>query len=400
MGVLTVGESLHSGLGPSSSERWLNCPGSVGLSEGLPDRTSSYSLEGTAAHFLAEEWRRSGLFAKDYVDCEIHIADRKGGHETIPVTQEMIDAVQSYLDYCDQFPGEVFTEVMVSYDAWVEGGFGTADDIRIADKICTVTDLKYGKGVQVYAEENSQLKLYALGVFQEYGHLYDIDKFQLNVCQPRLDHVDEWVITIEDLLTWAEDVVKPGAERVKEENAAIRAGKWCQFCRAKEGCKVRAEAVFLDTIEDFDNLDDVPEGVISTPAAFMTNVEVAQVLPRIDEIRSWCNDLEAYAMSEVQAGNKVGDYKLVEGRSNRAWKGEDDEIVKRLKANRMKVSQIFTKKLISPTQAEKILGKKHPLMAELVHKPPGKPKLAPGNDKRPAIVIDASEEFDNLDSEE
>lgn len=388
-----MSEVLHSPLGPSAAERWLNCPGSVLLTKDIPDHSSEFAIEGTAAHTLSEWCRNEQMPAKHYKGMEIDVATQDGIRK-IKIDPEMINKVQEFLDYVGQFGGEAFYELKAIYDHWVPGGFGTSDDVRIADNLCIVTDLKYGKGVPVYAADNPQTKLYALGTYQQLRHLYDFDKFQLNIHQPRLDHVDEWEISLKDLLVWAEDVVKPTAAIAMQPGAPIVPGAWCQFCKIKTTCKVRAEAVLETVVEDFKNLDAL-DGSEVLQSAVLTNEQMSFILPKLAMITTWCSDLENRAVGELLQGHQVGDYKLVEGRSNRAWR-DASSAEAALRGSKLKVAEIFKSTLISPTEAEKLLGKKHPIIINQVIKPRGKPKLAPGSDPRPAMVISAEDEFADL----
>lgn len=380
----------HSRLGPSSSERWLNCLGSVLYTKDMPDKSSIYAAEGTAAHELSEWVREQGKLAKKFIGQVIEVEEWE-----FEVTQEMADAVQSFVDYCEELEGDGFYEERVHYTAWVPDGWGTADDIRIEDGgTCHVTDLKYGKGVQVWAKDNPQLRLYALGVFQDYGHLYDIKDFHLTIHQPRLGHVDEVSITVKELLLWARDIVAEAAVEALKPGAPFVAGDWCGFCPGKFECEARSQQMMETHLADFEDLE----------AEEMPNFKVGQILDKISAIRKWLNDIEERGMSEVQKGHPVtgkdGDYKLVEGRSNRCWKDQEVAEARLRKISKLKVSDIFAKpKLLGPSPIEKLLGKKHPLLKELVEKPPGKPVLVSASDPRKTLQVKAEDEFEDLDND-
>ena len=169
---------VHSDVGPSSGERWINCPGSVAATQGMPDTTSEFAAEGTFAHYITELARNEHNDANYY-----HGFTSEDGKWICD--KEMVGAVQDFLDYVEQWDGDTFIEQRVSYAAWVDNGFGTSDHIcvNVTKKHCLVADFKYGKGIQIFAEENTQGKLYALGVFEDYGHLYDIDDFTIVISQ-------------------------------------------------------------------------------------------------------------------------------------------------------------------------------------------------------------------------
>jgi hypothetical protein len=376
----------------------------------MPDKPSQYAVEGTAAHTVSEWAREEGRNAEEYIGREVEVHCSDGSKVIVPVDQEMADAVNAFVEYTDALPGVMLCEERVSYTGWVPKGFGTADDIRLAEPVTTITDLKYGKGVQKWAKDNTQLMFYALGVYQDWGHLYNIDKFHLVIFQPRLNHVDEWEIDLEDLLVWANTVAKPQAEEALTPGAGVfQAGDHCQFCRARQQCRHRAkyihDVIYSSEFEDLDKEEPVMKDVHD-----LTLEEIGLLLPMIDAGKTWFSDLEARAYAEIGKGHKIphptmGDWKLVEGRSNRCLAVPEDEAAALLELEGCTEDQLYTKKLIGIPGMEKLLGKKHPLLAgdeeagitSLVKKPRGAPKLVPGTDKRPSMEIHAEDEFGNLD---
>lgn len=404
-----IPEGEHSPLGPSASERWLVCTASVLATMDLPDKTSDYAIEGTAAHTVSEWAREEGINAEEYIGREVDVHCADGSVVTLVVDQEMADGVNAFVEYTDALPGEMLCEERVTYDGWVPKGFGTADDIRLGSPVVYITDFKYGKGVQKWAEQNTQLMLYALGVWQDYGWMYDIEEFQLAIFQPRLNHVDEWTISVEELLVWANTVAKPQAEEALTPGAGVwQAGDHCQFCRMKTTCKARAKYVHEVVYgNDFDELG--PELPAPRDVANLTLEEIGLLLPMVDTIKSFATDLEAHALAEIGKGHKIphpvtGDYKLVEGRSNRCFALPEEELVPLLKKEELSDDDIYKKTLVGVPAIEKLLGKKHALIAgdpdkgvySIITKPPGKPKLVPGTDPRPSMEINAEEEFDDV----
>ena len=205
--------------------------------------------------------------------------------------------------------------------------------------------------------------------------------------------------------------MKPTAEIVMQPGGAFKAGPWCQFCRGKLMCRTRAKSVFEAAVGDFEELDEETP-VETIDHNLLTLEDLGLMLPFVPTIASFCSDLESRAISEIGKGNTVphpvlGDFKMVEGRSNRKWRniaeeGEDNEeaIVKELRKRKLKVAEIYSKKLKGPPAIEKIVGRKDPIMKDLVEKPPGKPKLVPGTDKRPALAFHGEEEFEELPEED
>ena len=380
-------EAAHSPLGPSSGDRWINCPGSVNATRGIKDESSEFAAEGNFAHDIAEMARKKDVLATTFIGYKATVA----GFE-FECDKEMADHVQYFIEYVNQFEcDENLNESRVRYDAWVEDGFGTLDAALLDDGLSIVVDLKYGKGIKVFAEDNTQLKLYALGIYQDYSELYDIQRFRLCIVQPRLDHIDEWEISVEELLVWADEVVEPKADEALTDTAEFKAGSWCQWCKIKASCKTRADAMKASLFDEIDEVRDPNEIPMS---------ELGDLLDRVSEIRSWCNDVWNLGEKHVLAGEEVigGDgkpYKMVAGRGSRRW---IDPVAaeKSLRNYKVKVSDIYPRKMCTPPAIEKIIGKDHPVLKKHVHKKPGKPALVPGSDPREAFKT-AVDEMDDLD---
>ena len=201
------GQPAHAKLSPSSAHRWLHCPGSVTLEADLVDEGSEFAREGTAAHTLAEMALADGFNIRELIGTQV---------EGVDVTADMVGHVEDYVDYvrnveASTHGARLLVEQRVEFTAWVPDGFGTSDAIVVGDGLCHVIDLKFGQGVKVNAHRNEQAMMYALGVWQTYGALYEIDTFVLHIHQPRLDHVSEFTITVDDLLAWANQTVAPAA---------------------------------------------------------------------------------------------------------------------------------------------------------------------------------------------
>lgn len=386
-------EAAHSPLGPSSAERWMVCPASVEATKGIPDTDSEYSLEGSAAHELAEACRDLDIKTDDYPEDTILVKHCDGEMKPRPVTMEMRGHVQTFIDKVNSLEGDDLNEMRVRYDKYVPGGYGTLDAAKLKPRHASIIDLKYGKGVQKYAENNPQLLLYALGICLEFDWLYDFDTFDLIIIQPRLDHEDVWTIGKDYLLAWAKKTLVPAYKATLDPKAKFVPGETqCKFCKIKGTCKARASSVFAAVVDQFDTIDDAvgKTEAAAARAPTLTNEELAKCLEAVPNVKAWLKAIESKAVAEVAAGRAVGSFKLVEGRSNRAWAGDEGSAAFALMTAGMKESEMWEKKLISPAAAEKILGKKHELFGEesgMVAKPKGKPTLAPGSDKRPAINV-------------
>ncbi len=377
--------TAHSILGPSAAERWLNCPGSVTAIKGIPEEPSRYAAEGTVAHQVAQNCREQRRAPGSWVGRELTVDGF-----TIEVTDEMVRAVESFLEYTDDLEGLPISESLIRYEGWVPDGFGTLDFAAIGET-CHIVDFKYGKGVQVYAAGNPQLKLYALGVHESYGWLQPIHQFRLHIVQPRLDFIDSWEISSTDLLRWATEEARPKALSALSGNAPLAAGDWCRFCPIRATCRVRAQTVFETAIEDFSEIGEGETKVV----ARLTNAEIAKALRQIGNIKRWCSDLQHHALAAKARGEQIGDWKVVAGRGLRVWDGPESLISEKLLDRGLASGVIYAPpELLSPAQMEKKIGKNK--IADLITKRPGPPTLAPGDDPRPEIAL-ADTEFNDVE---
>lgn len=236
----------HAKFSASGSSKWFLCAGSLNAEEGIPNNTSPYAQEGTAAHELAELCLTQGGNCFDWVD--VRLPDTNA----ITVTNEMASYVQQYVDFVKSKKGEVLIEVQVDFSHIAPEGFGTCDSLVFAGDALHVIDLKYGKGVRVSAEENTQGILYALGAVNDYGAIYAFKTVTITIVQPRLDHVSEWTISVDELNAWGERL-KQAAEYALLPDASRTAGeKQCQFCRAKSSCEIAFKKPAKYKVEEID----------------------------------------------------------------------------------------------------------------------------------------------------
>lgn len=372
----------HALLSASAAERWLNCTPSARLTEKFEDTGSVYAAEGTLAHSLGELELRYQL---KQITKNTYSKELKKIQENELYNEDMPDQVEKYTTFVFERLAEaksrtpdalIFLEQKLDFSKYVPEGFGTGDCIIIADGTMEVIDLKYGKGVEVSAENNPQMKLYALGAIEEYGFIYDIDLVRMTIVQPRLDNISTWEISVKALLEWAYGELMIKAKEAYEGTGELIAGDWCKFCKVKATCKARAEAI-LNIAEKFELKDP---NLLSTE-------EIAEVLHKAEEIQAWAKDLQEYALEQALNNNvKYPGWKLVEGRSNRKYIDED-QVADVLKKKGWDEEEIFIKKLKGITDMEKLLGKKTfvALLQNYIIKPPGRPTLVVESDKRPEL---------------
>ena len=380
----------HAKLSPSAAERWINCPGSIRLSEQCPPAPSSeYADEGTAAHRLAELKVECGLVPigdpKLTQDFEQARASQYYCGEMEEATEFYADQVQEiYAKALQEDPAaELMVEQHFSLEDWIPGGFGTSDAVVIGGDVIEVIDLKYGKGVKVDAVGNPQLRLYGLGAAMLFGDIYDLNTVRMTIIQPRLDHISTEEMPILDLFKWAETVVKPAAQQAAGDNAPTESGDWCRWCPAKAVCRTRAEKQLELAAYDFQKPD------------LLTVDEIGDILARADELQKWAADVQAYALEQALAGEHFDGWKLVEGRSVRKY-ADDLKVAEALQAAGWPEAALYERKLYGITAMEKIVGKKKltEVLGDLIITPAGKPVLVPESDKREAINTTESAKAD------
>lgn len=371
--------NAHALLSASSSHRWLNCPPSARLSENYEDKSSGFAAEGTDAHELCEYKLKKALGQR-----------AKNPTENLTwYNEEMEECASGYAEYVMELIAQakkncadpvVLIEQRLDYSKYVTDGFGTGDCVIIADGTLNIVDYKHGKGVEVSALDNPQMKLYALGALEIFDSIYDIENITMTIYQPRIANISTCSIPRDELIDWAENVLKPTAELAFNGKGEFRCGDWCRFCRARAQCRERVNANLELAKYDF------------TEPPLLSDNEVEEILDKIDRLVSWANDIKEYALKAALNGKQWENRKLVEGRSVRKY---TDEAMAAL-AVKNAGYEPYEKKLLGITEMQKMLGKEqfNKILGDFVEKPKGKPTLVPMSDKRKAINTAASD-FEN-----
>jgi len=371
---------LHAKLSASGSHRWLNCPGSVKAEEGFSDKGSSFAFEGTCAHELADIVLSNGGYCSDWIGKQLI------ENNTFTVDHEMADYVQIYVDYVRSISGSHFYEQRVDFSQWVPEGFGTSDAIVIDNETLHVIDLKYGKGVRVDADNNTQGMLYALGALSDFGMLCDLKTIKISIVQPRLDHISEWELSIDDLYKFGEFASERAELALSGDGHREPGEKQCAFCKAKAVCPALKKFTENLILCEFDDVS------LESPTA-LNNQQLRQIMDAKKLVIGWFDAVENHVLSIVESGEPFEGYKLVAGRSLRQW--IDEKEVETFLSSELGEAA-FSKKLLSVAQAEKVFGKKRATELEtFICKPEGKPTLVPESDKRPAINV-STNDFDML----
>ena len=228
----------HAVLSASGSHRWLNCTPSARLELEFENTGSEAAKEGTAAHALCEHKLKRALHMRSRRPVSDYDSD-----EMEECTDAYVDFVMEQYEAAKQVCEDpvILIEQRLDFSCYVPDGFGTGDCLIISDDRLHIIDFKYGMGVLVEAEDNPQMKLYALGALAVYDALYDIREVSMTIFQPRRENVSTWTVSVEDLKAWAENELKPRAKMAYDGEGEYFPGEWCTFCRAAVRCRTRAE---------------------------------------------------------------------------------------------------------------------------------------------------------------
>lgn len=367
--------SAHALLSPSSAHRWLNCPRAPRLEATLPDRSTVYSKEGTLAHSVCE------ISAKNHFGQATN-ASYKAALKRYQKNElwdpEMLSTAEIYVEHLAskamnfQHQPVVAFETRVDITDYVPDAFGRCDCIMFSGDTLIITDYKHGKGEPVDAEENPQLMLYALGALKLYRPFFGDSILNVMICidQPRIDSYQTWSISTADLTAWGESI-KPKAQMAYAGFGEFKAGSWCRFCRANGQCLAQAE-------QQLSALDDFKEDV-----AILSPERMSEALKRGETLVAWYEALKEKALEALLGGTSISGYKVVEGKSSRAW-SDQDKALETLEEKGIERAIIYDTIPKSLSQLEKLLGKKKfgELVGAFVVKPQGKPTLALSSDRR------------------
>lgn len=389
----------------------------------MPQKDTAYTREGTIAHGMAESLLRIALknnwakwlggdlavFKAAFDLCEDFDDDPEQclpdkdvaklvtlAHEAITegldpweMMQTVSDHYCSYIweDYLDakyRDPDAVLlVEQRLKLDEFIPEGFGSSDAVIIYGKTLCVYDLKYGKGVKVSAEKNTQMMCYGLGALLGPAELYDIEEVCLTIIQPRLQWWSNWNIPADRLMDWAKGTLKPRAEKAFKGEGDYVPGDHCRFCAVAPRCKALAAQAYALPIDR--------EG------GLMDNAELGAALKAAASIKSWIANLEAYALEQALSGKTIPGFKVVEGRSLRQISDPAAAMKALEDAGFDESSYVKPKELKTISDLEKLLKKKgfQELLGAYVVKPAGKPAIVPDDDPRPAIDS-AKDDFKDL----
>lgn len=371
----------HAQWSASSTERNWQCPGSLALTDGLPETTSEAADWGTCAHQIAEKCLRGNGPAERYIG-----TTEKGKSHSFEVDEEMAETAQMYVDYVvsvvDSEPdSRLWIEQNFTLDALKPpfGAGGTADSVIYLPKLrqLEVIDLKGGRGVVVEATGNPQGRTYALGAMLAHQDLA-VDTVKVTIVQPRAPHKDGRIRSetfhIADLVEWTTDLVaamRRSAEAMRvhkllgtagvcspTEWASIhlKAGDHCKFCKAKPTCPAIEKAV-QDQVGLW--FDDLEQPRLTNAMSGDDPAQLSRDLDALDMIESWVNARRERAHQLAEAGIQIPNYVLVPKMGREKWNdGAEEQVIEAAVVARLPESKYLNPgKLRTPKQIRKELGK-------------------------------------------
>ena len=389
----------HAELSPSSADRWLHCPPSYLLGRDMPRTTSSYAEAGRLAHSIAELKARKKFI--EPMGPRKFAGRLKKLQEDAHYEKVMDGYTDAYVEALEQHAMSFQAPPFIALETEVPIGLitgerkpdgtpagGTADCIQIAEGVLWVTDYKNGSGTPVEAEENPQMKLYALAALALYRPFYGdtIQTIRMTIVQPALGGVSDWEISREALEAWGRNVVGPAAAQARAGEGEQKSGRWCKFCPVAATCRARANDA--EALREAFGMA-APAGNAGamagedSDARLLSDAEVGEALRRGAELVAWYNSLKDYALSTILAGGTIPGWKAVEGRGSRKW-DDPDTALQAMIANGVPEAMLWERKPVTPPALEKALGKKPfaTFAASHVVQERGKPALAEAGDKR------------------
>ncbi len=373
----------HALLSASSASRWLKCTAAPRFEERFPEETTEYAKEGTLAHAICElkvlkhftDKITSGAFTKRY---------NKLKKDPL-YKDEMDDTSNVYIDFLRTVAMSyntrpyVATEVHVDFSDYAPEAFGTCDCIMICGDTLHIVDYKHGKGVEVSAVENAQMRLYALGALKRYAPIFgnSIKYVVTTIVQPRITREPSSVLlSLDELYEWGESIKTP-AQKAFYGFGEFLAGEHCRFCRGRAVCRARAE--YYLALESEKPSVFYPDANADT----VSDDEICDLIERGKQIAKWVGDLEAYAKNKILMGGRVPGLKVVSGKSIRTFTNQEAAINAAIEAGYEK-SMLYKSEPLSLAQIEKLMGEKEfaEKLGYLVNKPIGIPTLVRDTDKR------------------
>lgn len=380
----------HSMLSPSSSSMWLNCTPSAAMAALMPEQETVYTGIGTDAHTLAE--RKLRLACGDNSVKSLTEGLTTFDEEMDVCTDEYLKYISTLISdtYSAGFFPEMFIEKELDLTKYIPEGKGTADFVLYAGDTIHIVDFKYGNGKRVEAKNNSQMRIYALGVLEALRQEnFKASTVIMTIFQPRMGNVESDSISCADLEAWAKETLEPKAQFAIKGEGELVEGSWCDFCAARVLCKKKREAqiksltklsVFmedykeaLNEIRKDKNMDK--ETKEKAKRNLLSNDEISTIIHEGAGMGYWISQINEYALNRALEGEEFKNLKLIADVSPSRLPEEAAEVIKGLGCDPYKPQELKSKSAI-----ERELGKK--VFAINVA-----PLLVPGEEKAKLVDI-------------
>lgn len=366
---------------PSSSARWLVCTASAKAEAAVSPLSSFYASEGNLAHNWAEvmlKSRLSGTPGKAYQVFEDNV--RKSGFYNPSMDEhvyEYVDFVQDLIKDYESVYGDVtyFIEHPLDLSAWGISE-GTTDFVLRAGNVQVIVDFKYGEGVRVSAQGNTQQLLYHLGT-----GISDIENFESIIVQPRRGNISRWEFNSDFIAGWNASVLVPAINAIREDRGEYVPGGHCQFCKFRSKCKAY--------LEQYKGLSDLNDELLDDEG-------ILDIYKRLDDIRGWANYIENLVYSQAQAGKTWEGLKWINTRGRRSITDKKALIEKFREYNYDPAVYLTLPELKPLTALEEAVGKKKfaGIAGDLVKAGPGAKKLVDINHPAPEVFNDTRKDFE------
>lgn len=370
--------TAHSHFPPSAADRYMHCPKAYLAEKAVPNTTSAAAEEGTTAHALAEYKLR---LLTGTVDGEG--LTKEEAEELAKSDKQMDEYTDGYIEFIkeqaeimmnEQGRTTIYPEQIVSFSDFVDGGFGTADCIVIGKKILHIVDFKYGSNVRVDWNDNTQLKIYALGAWSAFkGKYKNIETVRMSIYQPRMNSKGTFEMPLEDLVRWGNEELKPRAELAIRNLGEATEGPWCNFCKAKACCILKVQKMLA-----------AAKGLpVNQQPGIISEAQIADLLPKVKEVEKWCKSLYELAESDAIEGGKTWPgFTLEPGHSTNVFE-DTAKVLEVAEMNGVEVNDLLTVK--TPAQVAKAVGTKvyREVFEDLVTSKPGNLKLVPIKNPKP-----------------
>lgn len=382
--------AAHARLSPSSSARYLRCPGSVNFAADIEEDGGGIPAdEGTILHAIGEDALRTDKDAYDYIG-EVW----EYGQAVLEFNDDLADYMQPGLDRIRAFDAEkIYIEHRVDLSRWMPDQFGTLDVgviLRDEDEV-VIWDWKWGYN-PVKAVENDQLRIYALGFWDNIvRHIAPhIKSFRLIIEQPRAPGGGgEWVVSLRDLKKFGRWVEERASMTYDEDAPRIAGTVQCAYCPGARNLSCPEYNAFNAAmiVREFEELDELIEDGLPFRTPNIKSLTIEQKCFIVDHrsmIDKYLDRIHADVLDDALRGAPTPGQKAVYGRNPpRKWR-EVEVVESRLK--RVLGEDAYTKKLLSPTQAEKTLPpRQYAKLTQYVDR--GEPKviLVSDQDERPSV---------------